>query len=190
MTLVLPRRRFLSLLGLGAAAAGVEVVSEPIRRYWQVPRSAPVGEKLPTMSQSPAFAPRARVEGPRGIYKFNVARDAYEGGMVALLDDGTVQACRYGESPIGVVQSVEPDGTAWVHLGEPGAVSVDVERERGRKTLGTIRFDASDYARGYVEVPACDRESIVIVESIDHERGIATVRLGGPIAGYIGTGTA
>jgi hypothetical protein len=37
------RRRFLSLLGLGAAAAGVELIApEPARRIWQVSRSAPV----------------------------------------------------------------------------------------------------------------------------------------------------
>lgn len=43
MTLALPRRRFLSLLGLGAAAAGVEIVApEPVRR-WFVASNAPVG---------------------------------------------------------------------------------------------------------------------------------------------------
>jgi hypothetical protein len=44
MTIELPRRRFLSLLGLSAAAVGVELVApEPVRRFWQVGRNAPVG---------------------------------------------------------------------------------------------------------------------------------------------------
>jgi hypothetical protein len=45
MTIATTRRRFLSLLGLGAAAVGAEAVAEPVRRIWQVGRNAPVGER-------------------------------------------------------------------------------------------------------------------------------------------------
>ena len=45
MTVELPRRHFLSLLGLGAAAVGVELAAEPVRRWWQVGRNAPLPEQ-------------------------------------------------------------------------------------------------------------------------------------------------
>ena len=41
---IINRRSFLTLLGLGATATGIELVTPgPVRRYWQVPRSYAFG---------------------------------------------------------------------------------------------------------------------------------------------------
>lgn len=55
--MITTRRRFLSLLGLGAAAAGVELVApEPVRR-WFVPRNAPFASRWEARGDAWAESP-------------------------------------------------------------------------------------------------------------------------------------
>jgi hypothetical protein len=50
------RRSFLRLVGFGAGAAAAGLVlPEPVRRYWQVPRSAPVGRSRDWVQRGGAY---------------------------------------------------------------------------------------------------------------------------------------
>ena len=85
MTVITTRRRFLSMLGLGAAGVAASTIIEPVervRRLWFVPRNAPVREPVLFLDTSISSAPLLPNSGsinidwnPSGL--FDVESDRY-----------------------------------------------------------------------------------------------------------------
>jgi len=137
------RRDFMKLLGLGAltTAAGLvlptpppPVLAEPerVRRWWAVPRGAPV--------------PQLRREH----------RALFIGDPVAYGDDdGTIVGCRPSEDVVGHVVQVNPDGTVLVRIADPiedeftrivRAIAQAHHRARDRRILQVLGVADMDQA--------------------------------------------
>lgn len=86
------RRSFLAALGVGAAAIVVpELVIEPRRRVWQVPRNAPVARRSPHGVSHPDAKydhGRLTVYSNSGIYDFRTEERVSAGDMLVINPDG------------------------------------------------------------------------------------------------------
>jgi hypothetical protein len=156
---VLTRRSVLRSLGSGLlVAAAAPVVVEPfVRSLWAVPRSAPVGTRGTALTAAELRAlDRLRDEVLGAIYR---------GQTVTLGPDGAKAAASHrGAQPVGFVERVNDDGTAWVRLGgqrfDPlterdangvGRAEAHVSRIAGLRFAGDSALQDAGF--GFVDMP-------------------------------------
>lgn len=207
--MLIARRRFLSLLGLCAAAVGVEVVAEPVRRIWQVGLGAPVrghayvgDPRFAWLGDSPELQRWLREAADRpgmvtiiesidpetGIatVRLQVERDMAALNARVNYDGAPLFPERAAEQAYLAAGGTHPNGP-----GEGGWLSdmLRMLREQGTAPPGhscpTLAEPAPNPVSFHAQLERAARRPIGVLESIDHETGMATARLG-----WRGPGTA
>lgn len=152
--MLVTRRSFLTTLGLGTAAAGIAVaVPEPVRRYWQVPRNAPVSAARRIWDDHMEHV-RAHVEMLRAM------REHYEAQL------------------FGIEPSVYPEASEWPKATLAGRLDTLNELHRAGVTWDPAEtermLDNDPGVTWWVRdgVPSAD----LVVAGIDHERNRITLR--------------
>ena len=111
------RRDFMRLLGLGATATAAGVLLpevETVRRFWAVPRNAPVGPRRDwhgRLGLEEATGPITAFQ-PYSVWSFNAAEHIHPNALVAVREDGKVVNANGdpGQVAIGIARRTE---TSW-----------------------------------------------------------------------------